>query len=424
MINIVQFAGPIYKRQDWTQVFESVVSILEAKGGGTIYVPSGTYCTRSIHLKSNMTLYLEAGAVLEFSDEYENYQAVTSEYEGNLAEMYKPLLFADHAENITVTGYGTLNGNGVRWWEEHKTLKYYRPCLICFQYCKRVKVQYIKLKNSPAWTIHPLYCDDVVIDGVSIQNPFDSPNTDGITPDGSSNIRITNCFIDVGGDCIAMKSGTEFTPDKRSCENISIANCNMLHGHGGIVMGSEMSGGIRNITVFNCTFHNTERGIRIITRRKRGGVMEDLTVQNVMMNHVLCPFTFHMHDHMGTKENDQSIWNKNTYQVSRYTPVIRKIRIGNVFVNHATAAAGFLYGLEEQPIEDIMFTNCSIYMNQEGEAGVPAMLETIEPVRAEGFFLRNVRNIIFNNVSINNTLGKPINKDASVELKTCGSAIP
>lgn len=419
MINIVQFAGTYHKNPNWTQVFEKAVDQLDSMGGGTIYVPSGIYFTRSIKLKSNMNLYLEAGAVLEFLDDYENYKVVTTQFQGNLEKMYMPLIFADHAENVAVTGYGTINGNGRRWWKEKEKLEYNRPYLMCFQYCNRVKIENVSLKNSPVWTIHPLYCNDVIIDGVSIQNPYDSPNTDGINPDSSSNVRIANCSIDVGDDCITIKSGTEITPEKEICENISITNCNMHHGHGAIVMGSEMSGGIRNVTVSNCTFQNTDRGIRIKTRRKRGGVIENLTFQNIVMNGVQCPFTFNMYYNDITREEDKALWDKNPYPVDASTPVIKNIMIGNVFVNDATVAAGFLYGLAEQPIQNVIFTNCSIRMSREGEPGMPAMLGDVEPVKAGGFFLRNAKDIVFNNVMICNTIGEPIDEDDLVELRLC-----
>ena len=182
-----------------------------------------------------------------------------------------------------------------------RELPYGRPYLICFEHCKHVKILDVKLTMSPAWTVHPLYCEDLEVRGISIRNPWNSPNTDGINPDGCQNVRIADCLVDVGDDCITLKSGTEETPEKQPCENITITNCNLVHGHGGVVIGSEMSGGVRNVTITNCVFQDTDRGIRVKTRRGRGGVMESVLVSNVMMERVLCPFVFNMYYQCGAQ---------------------------------------------------------------------------------------------------------------------------
>ena len=137
--------------------------------------------------------------------------------------------------------------------------------------CERVLMDGFKVTNSPAWTIHPLRCENVTISGLTVINPADSPNTDGIDPDGCQDVRISDCTIDVGDDCIAVKSGTEKTPDRQPSERIIITNCHFLHGHGGVVLGSEMSGGVRNVVVSSCVFSGTDRGVRLKTRRGRGG---------------------------------------------------------------------------------------------------------------------------------------------------------
>jgi len=416
-LNILEFEEHSSEGKDWTAAFQKAVSRLEEKGGGTLYVPAGVYSTRSIELKSHITLYLDSGAVLEFKDDYENYPLTDVEFEGVVGKMYRPLIFADHATQVSVIGNGCLNGNGGRAWREIKTLPYNRPYLICFQYCSGVRIEHITLINSPVWTIHPLYCDNVLVHGVTIKNPVDSPNTDGINPNSCRNVRISDCFIDVGDDCIAMKAGTEQTPGRRPCENITITNCNMIHGHGGIVIGSEMSGSIRNVTVSNCMFQNTDRGIRLKTRRKRGGAMEFLTFNNIIMNNVLCPFVFNMYYCCGANEQDRHVWEKTAYPVDEGTPRIRNILISNVMATNVSAAAGFMYGLAEQYVENITFSNCSISMDGEGEAGMPDMLTHMDPMKAEGFFLRNARNIVFNNVRIYGAANKEIDMDATVELR-------
>lgn len=415
MIRITDLRKEV-KEGDWTNVFKKAVETLVSQGGGTLYVPAGCYYTHSIQLKSNITLYLEAGAVLDFTDDIENYEVISMEFEGIAGTMYKPLIYASEEENVSVVGQGRINGNGKRWWEESKNFPHKRPYLVCFDRCKHVRLEGVTLENSPVWTVHPIYCDDVVIHGVKIKNPADSPNTDGIDPDSSKNIRISDCIIDVGDDCIAIKSGTEDTPKKMPCENITITNCNMLHGHGGVVIGSEMSGGVRNITISNCVFQETDRGIRLKTRRKRGSIMENMVFENIVMDKVMCPFVFNMYYYCGAGGKEKHVWDKAAYPLDETTPAIRDIMISNILVTSATAAAGFMYGLAEQPIENIRFSNCSIRMVSDGKPATPAMMAQLEPMQGDGFFLRNVKGICFSNVHITGVKGEVINTDETVDI--------
>ena len=192
-----------------------------------------------------------------------------------------------------------MDGRGAAWWQRFRegTLCHPRPRLISFADCRNVLIEGVTLTRSPSWTINPVRCENVVIDKVTIVNPADSPNTDGINPDSCRNVRIANCHIDVGDDCIAIKSGTEAeAADRRApCENIAITNCTMVHGHGGVVIGSEMAGGVRNVVIANCIFESTDRGIRLKSRRGRGGIVEDVRVTNVIMTGVLCPFTVNLY---------------------------------------------------------------------------------------------------------------------------------
>lgn len=404
------------RNEDWTEAFKQAVERLQAQGGGTVYVPAGCYHTRSIRLKSNMILYLEAGALLDFTDDIENYEVISMEFEGIAGSMYMPLIYASGEENVSVIGQGKMIGNGQRWWKESRNLPHKRPYFVCFDHCKHVRLEGITLENSPVWTVHPIYSDDVVIHGVKIKNPADSPNTDGIDPDSSRNVRISDCIIDVGDDCIAIKSGTEDTPDKQPCENITITNCNMLHGHGGVVIGSEMSGGVRNVTISNCVFQETDRGIRLKTRRQRGSVMENMVFENIVMDRVMCPFVFNMYYFCGARGKEKYVWDKSPYPLDETTPAMRDIIISNILVTEATAAAGFMYGLAEQPVENVMMSNCSIRMAADGTPAKPAMMDGIEPMQGHGFFLRNAKGISFSNVRIMGTEGDVIDTDDTVDL--------
>ncbi|MDO5424201.1 MAG: glycoside hydrolase family 28 protein [Eubacteriales bacterium] len=416
-LNINQFEKFVTTKTGWTESFRRAIAELEKQGGGTLCVPPGTYATCSIRLKSHICLHLEQGAQLRFLDDREAYEIVDTEFEGIPGKMYMPCIYAFEEEDVAVTGTGTIDGQGARWWKDRQELPFARPYLICFERCSHVLLEGVRLKNSPSWTVHPLYCDDVRICGVTIQNPADSPNTDGIDPDGSRNIRISDCLIDVGDDCIAIKAGTEDTTNPLPCENISITNCTMVHGHGGIVIGSEMSGGVRNVTVSNCVFQDTDRGIRLKTRRRRGGVVERLLFQNIIMDRVMCPFIFNMYYNCGKNGDEPYVWAKCPYPADETTPRIRDIRIQNVLVHDAQAAAGFFFGLPEASIERVTISNATISMDPAGKAGTPAMMKDAKTMEGAGFYLRNVNGLRLNQVFVKVGKGAVVDADETVSME-------
>ena len=254
-ITLTQFR-PNTAEAVWTDCFAQAIAELHKAGGGVLTVPTGEYSTGPIELCSNMELHLEPGAVIRFLNDPAAFPLQECQYEGRISHRPKPCLSAFNAENVALTGSGVLDGCGAPWWaaQRARTLANGRPYLLHFENVTHLRVCGVQLRNSPAWTVHPLNCVDVLIEDVSICNPYNSPNTDGINPESCRDVRILNCRVDVGDDCITLKSGTEETPSPVPCENIVIANCLLVHGHGGIVIGSEMSGGVRNVTVTNCVF--------------------------------------------------------------------------------------------------------------------------------------------------------------------------
>ena len=418
-INLRQFVHLSQGETDWTQSFEAALSQASCQGGGTIYVPPGHYPTFPIQLKSNTTLYLDRGAVLSFSDERERFPIVSTEFEGIPTQAYQSLIHGEDGENMAVTGFGVIEGNGKRWWTDHLNgvLPCARPYLVHFQRCCNVVLENVTLRNSPCWTIHPLYCDQVRIQGIHIQNPPDSPNTDGIDPDGCQNLRIADCVIDVGDDCIAIKSGTEDTPEKHPCENILITGCTMLHGHGGVVIGSEMSGDVRNVVISNCIFSHTDRGIRMKTRRGRGGIVENILVSSLIMEDVLCPFVVQSYYFCGKGGRLPQVQDKSPHPVDASTPLFRNIQINQITASKVRCAAGFFYGLPEMPIQGLSLSNCRITMNPDSAAEIPAMMEGTPAMAQGGFFLRNVRKAMFHDVTTEKVKGPLWNKDDSVSLQ-------
>lgn len=400
--NILDYGAVADGKTLCSEAFKKAIDACEKNGGGMIYVPAGKFLTGAIILKSNMNLYLEQGSTILFSNDVNEYPVVVSRWEGVKREVYASCIYAENAENISVTGQGTLDGQGAYWWEifRNKENKYPRPKLVSPDSCKNVLIQGVKMVNSPSWTVNPILCENVNIKGITIINPSDSPNTDGIDPESCLNVHISDCHIDVGDDCIAVKAGTEDTADRVPCRNVTITNCTMVHGHGGVVLGSEMSGSIINVTISNCVFEGTDRGIRLKSRRGRGGVVEDIRVNNIVMKNVFCPFIANLYYYCGPKGDDKYVWDKNPYPVTEETPAFRRLHFANITAREVTLAAGYFYGLAEMYVEDVTFDNIHIHLADEAEPGFPAMLANVEPCKQKGFFMSNSRGFVFNNVKV------------------------
>lgn len=248
-------------------------------------------------------------------------------------------------------------------------------------------------------------CNNVTINGIWIKNPSDSPNTDGINPESCSNMHISNSTIDVGDDCLTLKSGTEDDELQKQypCENIVVTNCTMLNGHGGVVIGSEMSGGVRNVTISNCVFNGTDRGIRIKTRRKRGGYIEDVLVSNIVMNNVLVPFVINGYYQCGgTSPDDMSLFSLEKLPIEDNTPCITNLNISNVRAKNVTASAGYIYAIPEMPVTGLVLSNYSVEMiDTDGEIkDKPIMAWHAPHTKGEGIFCANVKSSIFRDISI------------------------
>lgn len=412
-----------------TDLIKQSIKNASAEGGGTIYFPAGTYLTAAIHLESNITLDIESGAVLKFSTTFEDYLPfVKVRWEGVFMNSLSPLIYADKAENITIKGRGVIDGQGHTWWKESRRLideirkdgktsatnklqqmwldankgikvspyyestlerKFFRPPFIQFHESKNILIEGITIINSPFWTINPIGCDDLLIHGVTINNPSSNPkghNTDGINPESCRNVRISDCFLSVGDDCITIKSGRDEDGRNygRPCENITITNCIMLAGHGGVVIGSEMSGGVKKVTISNCVFNGTDAGIRLKSSRGRGGIVEEIRVDNIVMNNIQRnAFIFDLFYDKDSKEEP----------VSERTPVFRNIHISNV-TGSDVKKIGYITGINEMPISEISFSN-------------------INMVAENGFTAKTAKNITFHNIDFS------VKKGAALAFDEC-----
>jgi polygalacturonase len=388
---------------------QSAIDACSRLGGGTVYLPSGQYLTGSLFLRNNISLHLDSGAVILGSENPADYPIVHSRWEGKHQDTYAPLIAGQNLNNIAVIGRGTIDGRGAKWWQAKKddTLEHPRPRLISFSDCTNVLIEGITAVNSPSWTINPVHCQNVNIRGVTIINPANSPNTDGINPDSCRLVRISDCYVSVGDDCITIKSGTEHEhPDRYApCRDITITNCTLERGHGGVVIGSEMSGGVKNVVISNCVFIGTDRGIRIKSRRGRGGAIEDIRVSNLIMDGVLCPFTMNLYYHIGVRGNTD-VSDKSPRSVDDSTPRLRRIHFSHITAREVKHAAGFLYGLAEMPLEDISFTDVSISVSAEADPGYPEMADDIPSMSQAGFFIRNAHHLRLEHVEVTGQVGK------------------
>lgn len=427
--NVLSYGAKNDSSKLCTAAVQKAIAAAVKVGGGTIFFPAGKYLTGPIHLKSNITILIDAGAELHFSDQFDDYlPMVESRYEGVDVVSFSPLFYAYKAENIAIKGRGIIDGHGKKWWDFVEGYKkdqprskwqfmfdslnknillpddpaqmkrgFLRPPFIQPMYCKNILIEGITIRNSPFWTINPEFCENVTVHAVTINNPH-SPNTDGINPESCKYVHISNCHISVGDDCITIKSGKDIPGRTKAApaENYTITNCTMLSGHGGVVIGSEMSGDVKKIVISNCVFDGTDRGIRIKTARGRGGVVEDIRVDNIIMKNIReSPFVLDM-QYAKTKEEP----------VSNRTPQFKNIHYSNISVSQAKQA-GFINGLSEMPIENISFSN-------------------IEIVADNGFVVQEAKGIAFHNVSVTTKNGPSIifNNAAGIEIDNVKSLLP
>jgi polygalacturonase len=295
-----------------TRAIAEAIAACARAGGGRVLVPAGVWRTGPIHLKSNVDLHVAEGAELRFSDRFDDYLPVVYMQRGGVrCYNYSPLIYARRCTNVAVTGAGTLNGQGQAWWPwknrqpgmerlfamgarqipvEQRVFGTeadgVRPCFIQPIDCANVLLEDFTLINGPSWNIHPVTCENVTVRRVRVTTM--GPNNDGIDPDSCRNVIVEDCFLDTGDDCICLKAGRneDGWAVGKPCENVVVRRCRTRRGHGGIVFGSEMSAGIRNVLVHDCRFEGTQRGIRIKSLPGRGGAIENLWFRNLVMDGV------------------------------------------------------------------------------------------------------------------------------------------
>ncbi len=390
---------------------------------GTVYLPKGTYYTTPVFLKSHMTLWLDKDAVLlgdtdrnhypvlpgmvRTTDEKDEYNIAS--WEGNPLDSFASLITAIDCEDVDIIGEGTLDGNAQNgdWWVNPKVKRgAWRPNTVFFARCNRVRMQSVTVKNSPCWTIHPYYSENLSFLNLYIHNPSDSPNTDGLDPESCKNVLVLGITISVGDDCMAIKSGKYYMSlmHHKVTENIIIRNCKFERGHGSVTVGSEAAGGVKGIRVSQCVFDGTDRGLRIKTRRGRGerSVLDDILFENIKMDGVHMPFTVNMFYFCDPDGHSDYVQNQAPAPVDEMTPVIGSITGKNIECKGVSACMLCAFGLPERPIEKLTFENISAEFLPESERVPerPVMMDNFDEMSGRSVFAKNVKELVLKNVSI------------------------
>ena len=397
--------------------------------GGRLYFPPGRYLTRPQALKSHSTIELAEGAVLLGSPERERYpilpgavrdartgeERVFGTFEGLVQPMYMALLTAQYAEDIAVVGPGAVDGNAAAggFWTGYRDFPAARPRLLFFNHCRNVRLHGIQVRNSPSWQIHPYLCEDVGLYDVSVSAPKESPNTDAVDPESCTGVEILGCRFSVGDDCIAIKSGkldpARETP--RPAQAHTIRNCLMQYGHGAVTLGSETAGGVRELTVSQCLFRETDRGLRIKTRRGRGEGCEidGITFENIRMEGVLTPIVINMwYNCVDPDRESEYVWTRRALPVDARTPHLGSFVFRDLDCTDASVAACSIDGLPERPVDAVRFENVHISFAGNAAPGIPAMRNFAEPVCRMGLYFENVGEVALKNVRLEGVQGEAL----------------
>ncbi len=425
-----------------TKAFADAIDAVVKKGGGKVIIPRGIWLTGPIVLKSNINLYTEAGALIIFSKNFDDYPLLETSFEGlNTVRCISPI-YGKGLENVAITGEGVFDGSGEAWrqvkkskltsdqwktlvasggilneagntWypsqksfdgakatdnfnvpnfktrEELEKIKdFLRPVMVSLVNCKKVLLDGPTFQNSPAWCLHPLMSENVTLRNLTVRNPWFSQNGDGLDLESCKNVMIYNCSFDVGDDAICFKSGKDKDGRDRGMptENVIVSNCTVYHGHGGFVVGSEMSGGVRNVHVSNCTFIGTDVGLRFKSTRGRGGVVQNIYISNIDMINIPAEallFDLYYSGNSPVPTAEEKLMDKEKLAamlppVTEETPSFKDIYVKNVTCKGAGRAA-FMQGLPEMNLKNIQLSNITI-----------SSTKGIEMVDADGIVLNNV----------------------------------
>ncbi|MEO8110343.1 MAG: glycoside hydrolase family 28 protein [Ginsengibacter sp.] len=403
-----------------TKAISDAINACNKNGGGVVLIPPGMWLTGPVILKSSVNLHLQKNALLQFTKDFDEYKLVEGNWEGVSQMRNQSPVSATDATNVAITGFGIIDGNGGAWrmvkkdklnetqWRDlvssggmlsddkktwypseksfkgsqlknpgvissEKDAAYYndikdflRPNMILLTHCKKVLLEGVTFQNSPAWNLHPLMCENLTVRNVYAKNPWYAQNGDGIDVESCKNVLIENSTFDVGDDGICIKSGRDEAGRKRAMptENLLVKNCTVYHAHGGFVIGSEMSGGAKNLYVEDCTFIGTDIGLRFKTTRGRGGVVENVFVKNITMKDIaseaiLFDMYYAAQDPVALVGEKRMAPKVEMKPVTEETPQFKNFYVKNIVCDGADKAV-FIRGLPEMHIANIYLSNITI----------------------------------------------------------------
>ena len=395
-----------------TDAFARAIGQLSQKGGGRLLVPAGIWFTGPIGLESNIELNLDKDAIIVFSTDQDLYPIINTNFEGLDVRRCLSPIHAENAHDIAITGAGIIDGNGDAWREvkkrkvssdqwkavtarggllsedgkvwypdagyakaratagslnkpsddldENEIKTFLRPVLVSFRECERVLLEGCTFQNSPCWNIHPLWCKDVTVRNITVRNPHYSTNGDGIDIEACDNVLLAGSSFDVGDDAICIKSGKDADGRRhaRACNNVMITDCTVYHGHGGVVIGSEMSGGVENLLVDGCRFIGTDVGLRFKSARGRGGLVKDIVCRNIYMKDIVTyGVIFNLYYEGVAATEMKNGGQPDIRPVDETTPEFRNFSFSGITCAGAKQAI-FINGLPEMPVRNVSFSDC------------------------------------------------------------------
>ena len=436
-LGLEEFGGKPDGKFDNTKAFADAFAKIEKSGGGKLTLSKGQWLTGPIEIPGDTTLEISEGAEVFFIADPNLYPPAFTRWEGVECYAMHPLIHASGKKNVTICGKGTVNGNGQPWWNLRKEkanqkepiedyekalaklnpgyenqpgggggreCQFLRPSFIEFINCENVTLEGITVKDSPFWTIHPLYTKKLTMRNLHVENPYTAPNTDGIDIDSCEDVLVENCFVSVGDDGICIKSGSG--PDgirvNKPTKNVTVKNCTVRDAHGGIVIGSETAAPISGITAEDCDLSGTDRGIRIKSRRGRGGDIFDVTLKNLTMDDTLCPIAINMYYKCGIKDTKSPLFSLEKLPVTAETPKIHEVKISGIKAKGCKASAGFIVGLPESPITGLEISDCDISTDESSDRSPQEsdMFYGLPEVSVKSFRVRNTPDAKFSNVNI------------------------
>ncbi len=404
-----------------TEAFRKAIEHLSSKGGGHLVVPAGVWKSGPITLRSGVDLHLEKNAILIFSPDENLYPIIPTNFEGLDVNRCLSPINATAQKNISITGEGIIDGNGDAWrevkkrkvspdqWKEvlgrggvlsekgdtwfpnegygaaratagslnfpdpsldEQYIKtFLRPVMVSLRQCENVLLEGCTFQNSPCWNIHPLYCRNMIVRNINVRNPYYSANGDGIDIDACENVLLYDSTFDVGDDAICIKSGKDADGRRHgvACRNLIISGCTVYHGHGGFVIGSEMSGGVNNIKVSDCSFIGTDVGLRFKSTRGRGGLVQDIWCERIYMKDIVTDAVIFNLYYAGVAATEMSGANgkEDLLPVDETTPEFRNFHFKDLVCDGAREAI-YINGLPELPLRNLTFTDCTFTASKDG----------------------------------------------------------